>query len=90
MARCAARATGAWYDTRGAVAAHTCAEHREVAGELLRARMPARRRLDRWLPAGIRWTLPRTESGRVLERNPALARVRAGRRPPVGVWGVAG
>jgi hypothetical protein len=56
VARCAARATGAWYDTRGAVAVHTCAQHRELAGELLRARMPTGRRLDRWLPAGIRWS----------------------------------
>ncbi len=56
MARCAAQAAGSWYDTRGAVAAHTCTEHQALAGELLRARMPRGRKLDRWLPAGIKWT----------------------------------
>jgi len=56
VARCVAPAEGAWYDTRGVVAAHSCAGHRELVGELLRARMPKGRRPDRWLPAGIRWS----------------------------------
>jgi hypothetical protein len=38
------------------VAAHTCAEHRELAGELLLAGMPRGRTLDRWLPASVRWS----------------------------------
>lgn len=56
LGRCAGRSTGAWYDHRGAVAAHTCAEHRELAGDLLRAGMPRGRKLDRWLPASVRWS----------------------------------
>ncbi|MGH3781320.1 MAG: plasmid pRiA4b ORF-3 family protein [Pseudonocardiaceae bacterium] len=56
VGRCTAQAAGAWYDTRGAVAAHTCAEHRELAGDLLRAGMPRGRKLDRWLPASIGWS----------------------------------
>jgi hypothetical protein len=37
------------------VIAWTCAAHRELAGELARACLPAGRRLDRWLPASITW-----------------------------------
>jgi hypothetical protein len=58
LGRCAARSAGAWYDQCGTVAAHTCAEHREVAGDLLRAGMPRKRTLDRWLPANVRWSPP--------------------------------
>jgi hypothetical protein len=58
LGRCATRSAGAWYDQRGTVAAHTCAEHRELAGELLRAGMPRGRTLDRWLPANVRWSPP--------------------------------
>jgi hypothetical protein len=54
-ARCAAAADGRWHDTRGAVIAWTCAAHRELAGELARAGLPAGRRPGRWLPAGIAW-----------------------------------
>jgi hypothetical protein len=56
VARCAEQADGAWYDIRGQVAAHSCAHHRELAGQLLRGRTPTGRRLDRWLPAGVRWS----------------------------------
>lgn len=56
LGRCATRSTGAWYDQRGTIAAHTCAEHREVAGDLLRTGMPRKRTLDRWLPANVRWS----------------------------------
>ena len=58
LGRCATRSTGAGYDQRGTVAAHTCAEHRELAGDLLRAGMPRKRTLDRWLPANVRWSPP--------------------------------
>ena len=54
-ARCSTAADGRWHDTRGAVIAWTCAAHRELAGELARAGLPAGRRLDRWLPASIAW-----------------------------------
>jgi len=37
------------------VIAWTCAAHRELAGSLARAGLPAGRRLDRWLPASIAW-----------------------------------
>lgn len=56
VGRCATRAAGAWYDTRGVVAAHTCAEHHDLAGDLLAAGMPRGRKLDRWLPATLRWS----------------------------------
>jgi hypothetical protein len=54
-ARCGAAADGRWHDTQGEVIAWTCAVHREPAGELARAGLPAGRRLDRWLPVGIAW-----------------------------------
>jgi Plasmid pRiA4b ORF-3-like protein len=54
-ARCSAAADGRWHDTRGVVIAWTCAAHRELAGELARAGLPAGRRPDRWLPASIAW-----------------------------------
>jgi Plasmid pRiA4b ORF-3-like protein len=55
--RCTTAATGTWYDTAGRVAAHSCAAHRELVGELLRtAKLPQGRTLDRWLPATVRWT----------------------------------
>jgi hypothetical protein len=54
-ARCGAAADGCWHDARGAVIAWTCAAHRELAGELARAGLPAGQRLDRWLSAGIAW-----------------------------------
>jgi len=56
IARCGARSTGAWYDVRGVVAAHSCTQHRDLAAELLSAGMPRGRKLDRWLPATTRWT----------------------------------
>lgn len=58
IARCASSSSGAWYDQRGQVVAHTCGEHRELAEELLRAAMPRGQKLDRWLPANVRWTPP--------------------------------
>lgn len=58
IARCDSSSTGAWYDQRGQVAAHTCGQHQGLAGELLRAGMPRGRTLDRWLPANVRWTPP--------------------------------
>ena len=54
-ARCAGAADGRWHDTRGTVIAWTCAAHRDLAGELARAGLPAGRKLDRWLPAAIAW-----------------------------------
>jgi len=58
VARCGEMSTGAWYDTKGAVAAYCCGGHRELAGELLQAGMPAGRKLDRWLPGNVGWTPP--------------------------------
>lgn len=57
-ARCGAAATGAWYDQRGRVLAHTCAEHQELAGHLLSTAPGRSRRLDRWLPANVAWSHP--------------------------------
>ena len=59
-ARCEAAADGRWHDTRGVVIAWTCAAHRELAGELARAGLPAGRRPDRWLPASITTWRPAT------------------------------
>jgi Plasmid pRiA4b ORF-3-like protein len=56
LGRCALRSAGAWYDQRGVVAAHTCAERRELAGDLLQAGMPRGRKLDWWLSASVRWS----------------------------------
>jgi hypothetical protein len=59
IARCTAASSGAWYDVRGTVSAHSCTEHRELAEQLLRAAVaPRGRKLDRWLPATVRWTPP--------------------------------
>jgi hypothetical protein len=69
ISRCAAASSGAWYDTHGSVAAYCCTEHRDLAEALLRAAMPDGRKLDRWLPANLRWTppLPPTPIGKALQ-----------------------
>jgi hypothetical protein len=52
-ARCGAAADRCWRDARGAAIAWACAAHRDLAGELARAGLPAGRQPDRWVPAGI-------------------------------------
>jgi hypothetical protein len=82
IVRCTTASCGAWYDTVGRVAAHTCAAHRELAGELLRATGLGRgRKLDRWLPAAVAWSPPpaAVPVGKVFVLRIELARV----YPPV-------
>lgn len=81
VARCGAAATGAWYDQRGRIAAHTCDAHRDLSGELLGQGMPKGPALDRWLPANVAWHPPEpaTPAGPAVQLRITLARV----HPPV-------
>jgi hypothetical protein len=46
---------GAWYDRRGAMAAHTCAEHRELTGSCRGRECLAGASWIGWLPARVGW-----------------------------------